>query len=73
MNEESRPARRLPNDHPASESSRSGRQIRSSARRRETTESREHQLDRMVVAAVWRRQQARAGRGYKFKAPRLQR
>jgi hypothetical protein len=31
--------------------------------------NREHKLDRMVVAAVWRREQAQAGRGYRFQLP----
>jgi hypothetical protein len=39
-------------------------------RRRETAREREHRYDREVIAAVWRRQQAAAGRGYKFKTPR---
>ena len=36
---------------------------------RKGRQDREHQLDRMVVAAVWRRSQAKAGLGYVFKIP----
>jgi hypothetical protein len=31
---------------------------------------REHKFDREVIAAVHRRERAKAGKGYKFKAPR---
>jgi hypothetical protein len=34
---------------------------------------REHGLDRAIIAAVWRRERAAAGRGYKFVAPPLRR
>ena len=34
---------------------------------------REHQLDRMVSAAVWRREQAAAGRGFSFEIPQAAR
>jgi hypothetical protein len=36
---------------------------------RKRQRDREHQLDRMVVAAVWRRDQAKADLGYVFKIP----
>jgi hypothetical protein len=40
-------------------------------RRRETRQEREHRLDREVASAVWKYEQAKAGRGYRFVAPRL--
>jgi hypothetical protein len=59
MNEESRPARRL---------------TKNSVGREVTTHygrcDREHEFDRMVIAAVWRREQAEAARGFKFSAPK---
>jgi hypothetical protein len=39
-------------------------------KRPEAPAEREHFLDRAIIAAVYRREQAKAGRGYKFKAPR---
>jgi hypothetical protein len=60
MNEESRPARRLPSRNSV------GPEVSTHYGRRD----REHELDRMVVAAVWRWEQAKAGRGYRFEAPR---
>jgi hypothetical protein len=32
-------------------------------------DEREHQLDRMIIAAVWKREQAKAGKGHKFELP----
>ena len=58
MNEESRPARRLPRNTV-------GREISSHYGRRD----RDHELDRMVAAATWRAEQAKCGRGYVFKMP----
>jgi hypothetical protein len=41
-----------------------------SERRRETSAERAHRHDREAIAAVYRRKRAKAGLGYKFKAPR---
>lgn len=30
---------------------------------------REHELDRMIAAATWRRERAKAGHGYRFELP----
>jgi hypothetical protein len=30
---------------------------------------REHELDRMIAAATWRRERAKAGRGFRFELP----
>jgi hypothetical protein len=60
MNEESRLAGRLPTRNSV------GREVSTHYGRRD----REHELDRMVVAAVWRRDQAKAGHGFKFEAPK---
>jgi hypothetical protein len=38
-------------------------------RKRETAREREHRYDREVIAAVYRRERAAAGRGYAFKIP----
>jgi hypothetical protein len=60
MKRESRPGERLPNYYSVNAretSRRSGRR------------DREHALDRMVIAAVYRRERAQAGRGYEFKLP----
>jgi hypothetical protein len=59
VNEESRPARRPP------KYSVSGREVSTHYGRRD----REHELDRMVIAAEWRRRQAKAGLGYVFQIP----
>lgn len=58
MNEESRPARRLPKNSVY-------REVSTHYGRRD----RRHELNRMVVAAVWRREKAAAGRGFKFEIP----
>jgi hypothetical protein len=58
MNEESRPARRLPNNSVGREVS--THYVRS---------GREHELDRMVAAATWRAERAKSGQGYVFKIP----
>jgi hypothetical protein len=47
--------------------------MRAPERRRETRAEREHRHDREAVTAIYRRKRAKAGLGYKFKAPRLQR
>jgi hypothetical protein len=39
-------------------------------RKRKSQARREHELDRMVVAATWRRDRAKAGLGYKFQPPK---
>jgi hypothetical protein len=39
-------------------------------RRRETRAEREHRHDREAVAAIYRRKRAKAGLGYKFRAPK---
>jgi len=57
MNEESRPARRLSDNVTGKPNSRCGGR------------GREHELDRMVIAAVWRSKRAREGRGYRFQLP----
>jgi hypothetical protein len=59
MNEESRPAKAAPQRNSV------GRQVSTHYGRRQ----REHALDRMVAAATWRRERAKAGHGYKFVAP----
>jgi hypothetical protein len=41
------------------------------ARHRREVRDREHRYDREVVSAVWKYEQAKAGRGYRFVAPRL--
>lgn len=64
MNEESRLDGRLPNRMTLADFSR-GR------RRNETAEQREHRLDRELAAAVYRREQAKAGKGFRFVAPPL--
>ena len=61
MNEESRPARRLPNVNitTADCNKRVGG--------RETREEREHRHDRELVAAYYRRRRAALGLGYKWR------
>jgi hypothetical protein len=41
-------------------------------RRPETPAEREHRYDREVIRAVYRREKAQAGRGYKFRPPRAE-
>jgi hypothetical protein len=36
---------------------------------RKRRRDREHELDRMVATAVWRREQAKAGHGFRFEIP----
>jgi hypothetical protein len=60
MNEESRPAKAAPQRNSV------GRKVSTHYGRHD----REHELDRMVIAAVWRREQAKAGHGFKFRAPK---
>jgi hypothetical protein len=60
MNEESRPARRLPTTRNSV-----GREVSTHYGRRD----REHELDRMVAAATWRAERAKRGAGYVFKIP----
>jgi hypothetical protein len=36
---------------------------------RKRRRDREHELDRMVAAAVWRREQAASDRGFRFEIP----
>jgi hypothetical protein len=57
MNEESRPARRLPNNLTGFEPS------------SESGSNREHELDRMIAAAVYRRERAQANQGLRFDLP----
>jgi hypothetical protein len=59
MNERSGPA------SPLRTNSVSGRQVSRHYGRRD----REHELDRMVAAATWRCERAKAGRGYRFQLP----
>jgi hypothetical protein len=40
--------------------------------RPETPAEREHRYDREVIRAVYRREQAQAGKGYKFRIPRAE-
>jgi hypothetical protein len=40
-----------------------------SPHKRETRQEREHRYDREIAAATWRREQARAGRGFRFELP----
>jgi hypothetical protein len=40
-----------------------------SPRKRERAEQRAHRHDREIAAATWRREQARAGRAYRFELP----
>jgi hypothetical protein len=63
MNEESRPARRLPKRNITEADC--NRQPR-----RETRTDREHRHDRELVAAFHRRQRAALGLGYKFQPPK---
>jgi hypothetical protein len=42
----------------------------SAHKRDKRAERREHELDRMVAAATWRRERAKAGKGYTFRAPK---
>jgi hypothetical protein len=64
MNEESRPARRLPKTN-ITEADCNKRQGR-----RESQAEREHRFDRELTAAYHRRRRAAAGLGYQFKPPR---
>jgi hypothetical protein len=60
MKRESRPGKRLPNYYSVS-----AREVSRRSGRRD----REHALDRMIVAAVHRRERAAAGKGYEFRIP----
>lgn len=66
MKAESRLDGRLPNRMTPADFSTAGR-------RNETADQRDHRLDREVAAAVYRRDQAKAGKGFRFVAPPLRR
>jgi hypothetical protein len=59
MNEESRPAKAAPRRNSVD------RQVSTHYGRR----NREHELDRMVSTATYRRERARIGRGFHFELP----